>query len=169
MLLIIARLLITKMRANSSPILRSTLASLVSRRNSCRGTVIKFSVVFRSASSPNREAAIILAPRFASSIIRRWGASQRQRAPTSARERGGERERERVRTRTGTQRLRTKPAANDSSNFRKLLWDARLWHPLQATRASRREFIRPDARPRTRFSLARDSRNRSILRVYGSN
>ncbi|KYM78726.1 hypothetical protein ALC53_10780 [Atta colombica] len=30
------------------------------------------------------------------------------------------------------QRLRTKPAANDSSNFRKLLWDARLRHSLQA-------------------------------------
>jgi len=38
------------------------------------------------------------------------------------------------------QRLRTKPAANDSSNFRKLLWDARLRHSLQAmaVRASRR-------------------------------
>lgn len=53
-----------------------------------------------------------------SSIIRRWCIVT---LVHHTRARG------RVRTCTGTQqRLRTKPAANDSSNFRKLLWDARL-------------------------------------------
>lgn len=100
----------TKMRAKHSahPSLRhnSTVNTRVvsSTENSCRGTVIKFSVVFRSASSPNREAAIILAPRFASSIIRRWGALQRWRAPTRARALAKEKEKERERMHTDVHR-----------------------------------------------------------------
>jgi len=72
------------------------------------------------------------------------------------REREREREKGRVRTCTGTQRLRTKPAANDSSNFRKLLWDARLWHPLQATRFAPRIYF--TCAPNNSFDFSRSTK-----------